>query len=127
MNMLRRAFDENTRKNIEILAVYDNPRMLLNQQPRPSLVVEMVRGRAAHLSDHAPAWFHAAMRELNSSSGNCSNSLSRQSIRDSLLRQRRHQRIPRVIRRNSIVGQLFLHLTIAGRGVYQHRVIVEIH
>jgi predicted ABC-type ATPase len=62
MNMLRRAFEENQRKNIEILAVYDNPRTPVNEQPRPSLVVEMARGGPAQLRDNAPAWFHAAMR-----------------------------------------------------------------
>ena len=62
MNMLRRAFEENKRRNIEILAVYDNPRTPVNEQPRPSLVVEMVRGSVAQVRDDSPAWFHAAMR-----------------------------------------------------------------
>ena len=62
MNMLRRAFAENKRRNIEILAVYDNPRTPVNEQPRPSLVVEMVRGSVAQIRDKPPAWFHAAMR-----------------------------------------------------------------
>jgi predicted ABC-type ATPase len=62
MNMLRRAFEESKRKNIEILAVYDNPRKPVNEQPRPSLVVEMVRGSVAQIRDNSPAWFNAAMR-----------------------------------------------------------------
>jgi len=62
MNMLCRAFEENKRKNIEILAVYDNPRTPVNEQPRPSLVVEMMRGSVAQIRDRCPAWFHAAMR-----------------------------------------------------------------
>ena len=62
MNMLRRAFEENRRKYIEILAVYDNPRTPVNEQPRPSLVVEMVRGSVAQIRDKSPAWFHEAMR-----------------------------------------------------------------
>ena len=62
LNMLRRAFEENKRKNIEVLAVYDNPRTPVNEQPRPSLVVEMVRGSVAQIRDRCPAWFHAAVR-----------------------------------------------------------------
>jgi len=62
MKMLHRAFEENKRKNIEILAVYDNPRTPVNEQPRPSLVVEMVRGGVAQIRDKSPAWFHAATR-----------------------------------------------------------------
>jgi predicted ABC-type ATPase len=62
MNMLRRAFEENKRKNVEILAVYDNPRTPVNEQPRPSLVVEMVRGSVTQIRSTSPAWFHGTMR-----------------------------------------------------------------
>ena len=62
MNLLRRAFEENRHRNIEILAVYDNPRTPVNERPRPSLVVEMVRGSVAQIRDNSPAWFNAAMR-----------------------------------------------------------------
>ncbi len=72
MNMLRRAFEENKRKNIEVLAVYDNPRTPVKEQPRPSLVVEMARGSVTQIrSTSRPGFTGAARAARNSNSGDC--------------------------------------------------------
>ena len=65
MVMLRRAFEENQRKNIETLAVFHNPRVPVGEQPRPELLVEMVRGYPSPergIGTVLPQWFEEAMR-----------------------------------------------------------------
>jgi predicted ABC-type ATPase len=65
MVMLRRAFEENQRKNIEILAVFHNPRVPVGDQPRPQLLVEMVRGYPSPergIATLLPQWFEDAVR-----------------------------------------------------------------
>lgn len=68
MTMLRRAFEENQRGNIEALAVFHNPRAPVGEQPQPQLLVEMVRGYpSAELGIAAvlPPWFEDAVRGTN--------------------------------------------------------------
>ena len=68
MVMLRRAFEENQRKNIKILAVFavfHNPRVPVGEQPRPQLLVEMVSGYRSPkrgIATLLPQWFEDAVR-----------------------------------------------------------------
>lgn len=65
MAMLRRAFEENQRKNIEILAVFHNPRVPVGSNPQPQLLVEMVRGYPSlerGIATLLPQWFEDAVR-----------------------------------------------------------------
>jgi predicted ABC-type ATPase len=65
MAMLRRAFEENQTKNIEVLAVFHNPRVPVSEQPRPQLLVEMVRGFPSleqGIATVLPQWFEHALR-----------------------------------------------------------------
>ena len=65
MVMLRRAFEENQRKNIKILAVFHNPRVPVSEQPQPQLLVEMVSGYPSpkqRIATLLPQWFEDAVR-----------------------------------------------------------------
>lgn len=62
MGMLRRAFDESQMQNIDVLAVFDNPRVPVGELPRPRLLVEVVGGVTARQSGEGfPGWFERAM------------------------------------------------------------------
>jgi hypothetical protein len=66
--MLRRAFEENRSSNIEILAVFHNPRVAPGETPRPQLLVEMVNGypsKKPGISGVLPPWFESGMRGSN--------------------------------------------------------------
>ena len=65
MAMLRRAFEENQRGSIEVLAVFHNPRVPVGHEPRPQLIAEMVKGypsRERGIAADLPQWFEEAAR-----------------------------------------------------------------
>ncbi len=65
MAMLRRAFEENRQKHIEVIEVHHNPRVPAGSLPNPELLVEMTWGVPARstLAPIFPPWFEDAMRD----------------------------------------------------------------
>ncbi len=65
MGMLRRAFEENLSGNVDILTVFHNGRVPIGEQPRPQLLVEMVRGYPSPdrgIAAAVPRWFEDAVQ-----------------------------------------------------------------